>query len=167
MNPRVDISRHTPGGAAVVIILFSPRKILLIKETTKPRPHYLKLPSETFEPGESAMDALWAGLKEEAGFDVEVKRNKDGHIIAFTDPRVQKIQLMLPPEQVKSYHPHMRNVWGVLTTDEVIDSLDGQDLKPAENEQMTTHATLLSEVKNHPEIMPLHRELLQRAIAGT
>ncbi len=158
-------SKHVPGGAAVVIAIMGEKKILLIKETTKPRPHFWKFVGETVEPGEPILNALWGGVREEAGLELEARR-VGGKVVEIIDPRIKVTRQLLPPHWVQSHTPHKRHFWGLMTTDEVVLALSGKHHTGDVNEEIDTLAFDLSELDKMPDFHPQHRKLigeLQRA----
>lgn len=61
----------SPSDGAVLIIVVSPQGIPLVRDETKPKPRYWKLPGGKVEPGETHMAAAHRELKEETGLVVE------------------------------------------------------------------------------------------------
>jgi hypothetical protein len=151
----------------MVVALFSANHILMIKEPTKRLPHYYKLLSETFEPNEAALNALWGAIREEAGLELEVKRNDLGEVDEITDKRVSVYKQVFEPEWIETRRPHWRHFWAVMTMDEVILSLDDKRLNPEPDEVLLTLARPFStHLLTDEETLQPHRELLRRLIAS-
>ncbi len=155
-----QISRHAESGAVVVAAIIGRSKILLIKEVTKPIPHYWKLVSETVEPSEPILNALWRGLGEEAGFVLDVERDGDGIITDFIDDRIS-LHKLLEPHEVQGWLPHTRHFYAAITSDELILSLSGKTLHGDKNEIIETHAFGISELEGMADFLPAHRALIQ------
>lgn len=157
-------SKQYDGGAVAVVALFSTERILLIREKTKPEPHYWKLLSETIEPQEPILSAVWGALEEEAGMQkLRCIRDRDGEVIKIQDPRILNIRELLPKEWVKrTRKPHWRHIWGALTTNEVIMDLSGEFLNPEPDEELETRAFMLANVYNEEFLLPHHRDILMR-----
>ena len=145
----------------VVAAIIGETKILLIKERTKPTPHYWKLVSETVEPGEPILNALWGGLREEAGLILNVRRI-NGQVVEIIDERLKVAKQLIPSHMVAGHFPHQRHFWGLLTTDEVVMSLSGQQLTGDINEEIETMAFDLAELEGVVDLLPKHRELISR-----
>lgn len=154
-------TKQVPGGAVVIAAILGETKILLIKETTKPTPHYWKLISETVEEGESILSALVRGVGEEGGFNLEV-RTSGGQVVEITDQRLKAARQLVPSHLVPKPQPHKRHFWGLLTTDAVICSLSGKHLTGDVNEEIDTLAFDLSELETMVDLLPKHRELIKQ-----
>lgn len=155
-------TKHVAGGAVVVAAILGETKILLIKERTKPLPHYWKLVSETVEPGEPILDALQRGVGEEAGLKLEVRRGTDGKVIEITDQRLNAVKQLAASHMIAGKFPHRRHFWGLLTSDHVVMSLSGQQLTGDVNEEIETQAFDLAELETMVDLLPKHRELIQQ-----
>lgn len=157
-------SKHIKGGAVVVVALLGETEILLIRETTKPRPHLWKLVSETAEPGEPILNTLWGGVREEAGFNMKARLNERGEVVGIIDPSVVAVKELAPPEWVSGRGvraPHWRHFWGVLTTDHVIKRLSGKHLSGDENEEIDTQAFPLASLQTLPDLLHQHAEMIR------
>ena len=159
-----DSEKHFEGGAVAIVALFSPNLILLIKEPTKRPPIMFKLLSETFERGEPILNAVCGALSEEAGMGtLRAERDRSGKVERVTDARIKRLMQLLEPEWLPHGRaPHWRHVWGALTTDEIIKSLAGKVLEPEDNERLETHAIELAGVTEIPDLLPAHREILEK-----
>ncbi len=62
------------GKTATAIIIYSPKKILLIKRSTPPFVGYWALPGGRAEPGEALEQTVIREVKEETGLTVEIVR---------------------------------------------------------------------------------------------
>jgi ADP-ribose pyrophosphatase YjhB (NUDIX family) len=143
-----------------VAAIVGPTQILLIKETTKPTPHFFKLVSETCEPDEPVLNALWGGLREEAGLELSVERDGDGKVTRVVDERVS-VQELLSPHTVEGHHSHTRYFYGVVAkSDALIHSLSGKHLTGDKNEEIDTQAFSLRELEAMVDLLPKHRELI-------
>ncbi len=159
--------RHIPNdqtqmGAVVVAAILGETKILLIKETTKPTPHYWKLISETMEPGEPILDALQRGVSEEAGLELEVRRSSDNTVAEIIDGRVKVAQQLIRSHVLEKPRPHRRHFWGILTSDEVVMSLSGKHLTGDVNEEIDTMAFDKADLEKMVDLLPRHRELIMQ-----
>jgi ADP-ribose pyrophosphatase YjhB (NUDIX family) len=147
---------HKRGGSVVIVAIYSPINILLIKETTKKKPYQWKLISERTQEGETVLDTFVRGCKEEGGFDLMVL-SENGHVVKIDDPRVQKVIQLCTPEAVPTDPPHMRHVWGILTTPQVVASLANKVLTPTPEERIET-AEFPHVVP--PDFLPSHQRFL-------
>ena len=154
-------SKHVEGGAVVVVAIVGKTKILLIKETTKPLPHFWKLVSETVEPGEPILNTLWSGVQEEAGLELGVRR-EDGEVVDFVDDRADVVEACPPHWVPHKYRPHTRYFYGIITSDAIIQSLSGQHLIGDENEKIETQAFDLAELEGMVDFIPKQRELIEK-----
>ena len=155
-------SKHILGGAVVVVAVIGETEILLIRETTKPKPHYWKLISETAEPDEPILNTLWGGVREEAGFEMKAERDEKGKVVKIVDPHVKAIKELAPPEWVSSGRaPHWRHFWGILTTDHVVTRLSGKHHSGDENEEIDTHAFPLAGLHTLPDLLRQHVEMIR------
>lgn len=154
-------SKHYNGGHVAVAVIVGRTKILLIKETTKPTPHFWKFISETLEPDEPVLNALWGGLKEEAGLDLKVRHGPSGDVVEFVDERARVVELCEPHLVYSRGGTHTRHFFGVETTDEVVMSLSSQKLVGGYNEEIETQAFNIAELDSLPLFHPHHRELLR------
>lgn len=158
-----DDSKHFEGGAAVLVAVMGETLILLIRETTKPLPHFWKLPGETVEKGEPIINAVLGAVREEACFaDLCTGIDPSTKTLKANDPRVHAVKELAPPEWVESRRPHWRHLWGVLTTDEVIKSLSGRHFShPTEKEEIDTGAFPLANFEYIPNIMRTHVQVIR------
>lgn len=161
------------GGAAVVIALISEAKILLVRSRNHPDPKW-KLIAETVKPGESILNTLKYGLEEEAGFkDIKTELGSDGKIERFSDSRILKVVEFGEPEYMRTKVPHYRHFYGVLTTDEVIHQLSGEDHHieeideggHPEVEDLETMEFPLEMIESVEGLLRSHAELI-RSISG-
>ena len=158
-------SKHIVGGAVVVVAILGETKILLIQETTKPKPHYWKLIAETLEPGEPILNALWGGVREEAGLELSVRR-LNGQVVEIADGRLKAAKQLLRSQWVQSHFPHHRHFWGLLTTDEVVQTLSGKHLQGDKNEEIDTMAFDLADLEKMVDFHPVHRKLIEQLMSG-
>ncbi|MSR70641.1 NUDIX hydrolase [Candidatus Kaiserbacteria bacterium] len=158
----VETSKHFEGGSVVVVAVVGQTEILLIRETTKPLPIYWKLVSETVEPGESLLNAVIGGIREEAGFkDIAVEYGPDGKVKKVIDPRIKRVVEFGGREWIKSRYPHWRHFFGILTTDEVIKGLSGKYHKIDESEEINTQVFSLNSLHTLPDLLRQHAELIR------
>ena len=150
------------GGAVIVAAIIGEEKILLIKETTKPLPHYFKLVSETLLDGEHILNALCRGVAEEAGLKDLGTRAPNGQVVEVLDPRLKAVKMLVRSHMLMKPVPHRRHFWGLVTTDELIMSLSGKHLTGDENEEIDTYAFDLSELEGMVDLLPQHRELIMQ-----
>jgi hypothetical protein len=149
----------------MVVAIVGETKILLIKETTKPLPHYWKLVSETMEPNEVIARAICRAVEEEAGLKLDIPPSSGGTTINLaTDARVKGLTQFVPPHMVSGRFPHRRHFWGILTTDKVVMSLSGKHLTGDSNEEIDTMAFNIYELDGMVDFLPQHRELILRAV---
>jgi ADP-ribose pyrophosphatase YjhB (NUDIX family) len=149
-----------------VVAIIGETKILLIKETTKPLPHYWKLVSETLLQDEPILNALNRGVGEEAGLkDLEV-RELNGQVVEFTDPRLKAVRQLIRSHLVSKPQQHRRHFWGLMTSDEVIMSLSGKHLTGDVDEEIDTMAFDLSDLEGMMDLLPKHRELIKQIPRG-
>jgi len=149
-------------GAVVVAAIIGETSILLIKEVTKPTPHYWKLVSETVENGEPILDALQRGVAEEAVLKLEV-RLANGQVVEIIDKRINVARQLVPSHMLWKPTTHRRHFWGLMTTDEVVQSLSGQKLTGDKNEEIETKAFPLAELgkmAEFREFLPHHDKLI-------
>lgn len=158
-------TKHTEGGTVVIAAILGETKILLIKEITKPIPHFWKLVSETVEPRESILAALCRGVEEEAGLKLET-RQANGTVVEIIDPRIRSAKQLAPSHMVQGKYPHRRHFWGLLTTDDVVMSLSGKHLTGDVNEEIDTMAFDLFELEVMVDLLPQHREIISRIPNG-
>jgi ADP-ribose pyrophosphatase YjhB (NUDIX family) len=159
-------TQHVRGGAVIVAAIIGETKILLIKETTKPTPHYFKLVSETLLEGEPILNALCRGVAEEAGLKDLKVREVNGQVVEIIDPRLTAVKQLIPSHMLVKPSPHRRHFWGLMTTDEVIMSLSGKHLTGDVNEEIDTMAFDLSELEKMVDLLPKHRELINQITQG-
>lgn len=160
--PRPENSKHVPNGKVVMAAILGETKVLLIKEVTKPTPHFFKFPAETVEPGESILSALKRGVEEEAGVkDLQV-RYSGGDIVEVIDSRFKVVRQLMAPHWVHSHYYHKRYFWGLLTTDVFVKSLAGQHLFGDKNEEIYTAVFDLAELDKMMDFHPQHRELIKQ-----
>lgn len=158
--------QHVRGGAVIVATIIGETKILLIKETTKPTPHYFKLVSETLLEGESILNALCRGVAEEAGLKDLKVREVNGQVVEIIDPRLKAARQLIPSHMLMKPSPHRRHFWGLVTSDEVIMSLSGKHLTGDVDEEIDTMAFDLSELDKMVDLLPKHRELINQITQG-
>ncbi len=160
-------SKHYPGGSVVVVALMGETQILLIKETTKPAPHYWKLIGETVEPGESLLNALIGAVREEAGWNDKNgipnigATYEGGKVTAVTDPRIKRIVQFGEKERVEARCWHWRHFFGVLTTDDMVKKLAGAHLSVDADEEIETQMFPLAMLETLPGLMRKHEELIR------
>src|SRR3989344_3360054 len=152
-------SKHVHGGAVVVVAILGQTQILLIKETTKPLPHYWKLISETVEPGEPILNAVWGGVREEGGFEMKAEYDTGGKVIKITDPNVVQVKELNQREWGEGRIPHWRHFWGVVTTDHVISRLSGKRLSGGPDEKIETLSFPLARISSIPDLLRQHAEM--------
>lgn len=160
------MSQRPFGGAVIVAAIIGESKILLIKETTKPTPHFWKLVSETLLPDESILDGLCRGVAEEAGLVGLEGRKINDQMVKLTDPRLKVAKQLIPSHMVQRPTPHRRHFWGLLTTDKVVMSLSGQRLTGDTNEKIETLAFDLAELEDMVDLLPRHRQLIEQIPQG-
>lgn len=159
-----QVTDKVRGGAVIVVALIGETKILLIKETTKPLPHYYKLVSETLLDGEPILNALCRGVAEEAGLKELETRMLNDQVVEILDPRLKAVKMLIPSHMLMKPTPHRRHFWGLMATDELIMSLSGQHLTGDVNEEIDTMAFDLSELEKMVDLLPKHRELIQNLL---
>jgi ADP-ribose pyrophosphatase YjhB (NUDIX family) len=158
------------GGAVVVIALISKSKILLVKNLDHPEPKW-KLIAETVKPGESILNTLKYGLEEEAGLEnIKTELGQDGKIAKFTDPRIIKVVEFGEPEYLEKVRvKHYRHFYGVLASDELLNSLTGERRHTEENdgnggtevEALETGTFPISMIGDMPGLLRQHSELIR------
>lgn len=153
------------GGAVVVVAIIGETKILLIKETTKPEPHYWKFVSERLKNDrfgrlEPILNGLRAGVAEEAGLVLEARFEND-EVREIIDPRVKAYRQLLRSHVLPHPRPHRRHFWGVCVSDALIEQLSGKNLTGDVNEEIVTQAFSLQELEKMVDFLPGHRKLLE------
>ena len=154
------------GGAVIVAAIIGEKKILLIKETTKPLSHFWKLVSETLLDGESILNALRRGVGEEAGLNDLKVREIGGQVIEIIDPRLKAVKQLIASHMLTKPTAHRRHFWGLVTSDDVINSLSGKHLTGDVNEEIETQAFDLSDLEGMVDLLPRHRELIKQIPEG-
>ena len=163
-----------PGGAVVIVPIVGQTKVLLIEELTKPEPRYWKFVSETFEPGDTMLDALVRGVAQEAGLtDLAVQLDHENkHVRKIIDPRVLWQGPLAPVEGLTNDNgpqpiPFKRHFQCLRTVDAVVDALSGKILVTKGEREKTRTQSFFLHALNNPDFiknrfLPQQRALLEK-----
>jgi ADP-ribose pyrophosphatase YjhB (NUDIX family) len=154
-------SEHKPGGATVLVILYSTRHILLVKNLRDRRKPLWKFIAETVEPGEPVLNTLVAGTREEGG--LELPAVWQGKVVTKVGSDDVVVKQVCPPEFLSEARtPHWRHLYKVRLSDDLLMSLHDKKHDADEDELMHTWAFELFEPEQMPDFLPQHLPLFQK-----
>ena len=158
------MSQHLrrPGDGVVIIALVGSTLVLLIKEITKPAPHFLKLISEKLHKDEPLKQAVCRAVQEEAGLENLQLYEREGGVLETADDRILSIEVLVQPEELLGRNPHWRYVYVLRCDDGLVASLAGKRLVGDADEIIDTYACKLHNLHMLPGILAPHRQLIAR-----
>jgi hypothetical protein len=164
----MSISQHE-GGSVALTALAGKTLVLLMKEISKPAPHFLKVSSETMEPGESIEHTAISGLMEEFGMRDLKTEVTGGLITKITDPRIASFEEVGERKWIEARRSHWQHRFlAVARDDDVIRGLADklivvkQDSEPDERIETTakTYAEL-DELFREGKLLRSHTEFIR------
>ncbi len=155
---RRTTSQHVAGGGTVVIILYSNKSTLVIRNRLKTNPLW-KFIGETLEPDEPILNAVVAGAREEADF--EIPAVWQAGVVTKAGNEQIIVKEVRPKRWLETRNPHWQYFYKVLMPESTLQGLSGKVIKADLDVEFETKAV----EKFAPDYMPgfllPHRDLFQ------